>query len=303
MKILLTGPGGFIGRQAMRHLLRRECELHTVDIRPLPDGCAGSVHHIANLLDPAQMRDLITGLRPTHLLHLAWYVTPGKYWTSPDNVRWVQASLDLITAFLDCGGSRSVLAGTCAEYDWLGDGVLREETTPLRPASLYGASKAGLHLMHRQMAALAKSSGAWGRVFYLYGPHEAEGRLVPYVIRSLLAGEPALCGSGAGVRDFLHVEDVGAAFVHLLFSTLEGPVNIGAGEGVSIGDVARKIAEIIGRPELLRLGVRPDPANEPPLLVADAERLRSISFQPAWPLQDGLRNTIEWWRRELPGRR
>jgi nucleoside-diphosphate-sugar epimerase len=299
MKILLTGAGGFIGRQVMRHLLRQECELHTLDIRPLPETCSGSSHHIANLLDPKQMRALVAEIRPTHLLHLAWYVTPGKYWSSPDNVRWVQASLDLIMAFFDGGGTRSVLAGTCGEYDWSGDGILREERTPLRPATLYGSSKAALYLMHAQLAALARTSAAWGRVFYLYGPHEAENRLVPYMIRSLLAGEPAHCGSGAGVRDFLHVEDVGQAFVRLLFSTMEGPVNIGTGEGVSIADVARLIAEIIGRPELLRLGTRTDPPNDPPLLVADAARLRSLSFRPSWTLENGLRSTIEWWRQWL----
>ena len=65
-------------------------------------------------------------LRPSHLLHFAWYVTPGKFWTSPENIDWLQASLDLVTSFLDCGGERSVIAGTCAEYDWTGNGILRE---------------------------------------------------------------------------------------------------------------------------------------------------------------------------------
>lgn len=301
MKVLLTGPSGFVGRHAMGHLLQRNCELHTIDIHPLPEELRGSIHHIADLLDAQQMHQFMKEIRPTHLLHLAWYVTPGKFWTSPDNIRWLQASLDLITAFLDRGGQRSVLAGSCAEYDWSGNGVLREEETPLRPATLYGASKAALYLMYGRMAALAHASAAWGRLFYLYGPHEAESRLVPYVIRSLLTGTPALCGSGTAVRDFLHVDDVGAAFVHLLFGAMEGPVNIGTGEGVSIATIARRIAEKIYRPELLHLGAKPDPSGEPPLLVADATRLRSLPFSPTWTLENGLDNTIDWWRKRLSG--
>ena len=52
-------------------------------------------------------------VRPTHLLHLAWDTTPRVYWTSADNLRWVQTSLDLIQAFVCLGGRRIVFAGTC----------------------------------------------------------------------------------------------------------------------------------------------------------------------------------------------
>src|SRR5205085_8625551 len=125
-------------------------------------------------------------------------------WTAPENVRWVEASLALLRAFAEAGGRRAVLAGTCAEYDWgAGDEVLNERNTPLRPDTLYGAAKHGLHVVGAAQAAQVGFELAWGRVFFLYGPGEAPGRLVPAVARALLAGEPAKTTAGTQVRDFL----------------------------------------------------------------------------------------------------
>ncbi len=64
---------------------------------------------------------------------------------------------------------------------------------------------------------------AWGRVFFLYGPGEAPGRLVASVARALLAGERAATGDGTQIRDFLHVDDVAGAFAALLDSDVTGP--------------------------------------------------------------------------------
>ena len=71
----------------------------------------------ADLLEPgAAERADRASCRPTHLLHLAWYAEPGEYWTSPENLDWVEASLRLLRAFERRAGA--VFAGTCAEYEW-----------------------------------------------------------------------------------------------------------------------------------------------------------------------------------------
>lgn len=249
--------------------------------------------HELDVLDSAATARFVEELRPTHLLHLAWYAEPGAFWESPENERWLTASIALLEAFTASGGARAVIAGTCAEYDWSGDGILSEQHTPLAPQTAYGKAKDAL----RGAAADLDLSLAWGRIFFLYGPHEDERRLVASVTRALLAGTPARTTHGRQVRDFLHVADVGDAFAALVDSRVEGAVNVASGEGVAVADIVQRLAELAGRPDLLELGALEAASGEPPLLVADVGRLRDeVGWRPSRSLDEGLRDTVEWWR-------
>jgi nucleoside-diphosphate-sugar epimerase len=120
------------------------------------------------------------------------------------------------------------------------------------------------------------------------------------VIIDLLQGREARCTHGAQVRSFLHVADVGGAFAALLNSEVQGPVNIGSGESMEIRELLVRLSRRLGRPELLNLGARAAPANEPATLLPDIGRLRDeVGFRPQFTLDEGLADTIEWWRTEL----
>ena len=253
-RVLVTGPGGFLGRQVLPLLGSSGFEIHTVGRQRVE--ARGVTPHSADLLVGDVVAELVERVRPTHLLHLAWYVEHKKFWNALDNVRWAEASLGLLRAFVACGGKRVVTAGSCAEYEW-GHGLCLESETPCRPATLYGASKHGLQVIQSAFCRQAGISSAWGRIFHLYGPHEHPGRFVPSVIRALVEGEPALCSHGRQVRDFLHVRDVAAAFVALLESEVEGPVNVGSGVAVTQRQVVETIAGVTGTPDLIRLGALP----------------------------------------------
>jgi nucleoside-diphosphate-sugar epimerase len=251
------------------------------------------VSHACDLFDVKQVSDLLTAVRPTHLLHLAWIATPGVYWTSPENYRWVEASKHLLAAFAECGGRRAVIAGTCAEYDWSAAGVCNEFITPTRPATVYGRCKNEL----REWCEGCGLSVAWARLFFLYGPREHPARLVPSVARALLAGEVAECSAGTQERDFLHADDVADALLALVRSDITGLVNVGSGEAVAVKDVIELVARDCGRPDLVRLGARPTPVTEPPILVADVSRLRDdLGWRPRIAFEDGLRECVNWWR-------
>ena len=294
-RVLVTGASGFIGRHAIPELAERGYEIHAVSRRPLPGGV---IHHLVDLANDVQVRDMMRAVAPSHLLHLAWDVTPGAFWSSPANLDWVASSLRLYRAFAEHGGRRAVFAGSCAEYDWSG-GPLDEETTPLQPATLYGAAKCALRDLIVRSAETDGISIGWARLFMLYGPHEREARLVPYVARALLRGEPALCGDGRAERDFMHVADVAAALVTLLDSGYQGAVNIASGNCVALAEIIATIAALTGRGDLVRLGARPATAGEPLRLAAAATLLQQVGFRPRFRLTEGLANTVDWWRHEL----
>jgi nucleoside-diphosphate-sugar epimerase len=295
-RVLVTGASGFIGRHAIPILLARGYQVHAIARQPLIEHGKGVVQHCTDLLGAGEARGVIKAIRPTHLLHLAWSAMPGRFWTAPDNIDWVAASLRLANAFAEAGGRRAVYAGTCAEYDWNHD-WLEESATPLVPATLYGKAKNTLRRLVETAAAQTHVATAWARIFSVYGPYEAPERLVPQVITALLRAQPALCTAGTQERDFLHVEDVARALVTVLESDWQGPVNIASGVCLPLRDIVSMIAELVGRPELVRLGARPIPLDEPSRLAAATDVLRRhIGFQPRYGLSNGLAGTLNWWR-------
>ncbi len=339
-RILVTGAGGFVGRHTLDPLRACGFEVHgtmapgeVLDVR-------GVVEHGVDLLDSHQVRRLFGDVAPSHLLHLAWCTEHGEYWEAPENLDWVAASLTLARAFHEYGGRRMVVAGSCAEYDWAapnrtsqgtaptlsgrrgrGEAGSRNEkkanreggefcetstcterVTPCNPATLYGISKHALHTLISAFNARVGISGAWARIFFLFGPNEDPNRLVASVIRALLSGEPAECTHGEQVRDFLHVADAGSALAALVDSGVEGPVNVASGNAAPLRDLLHVLGKHLGRADLIRLGAKPAPPNDPPILAADTRRLNvEVGWEPAMDLETGLEATIAWWRNRLKG--
>lgn len=302
-RVLVTGANGFIGRHTLNILKERDFDVHAVTSKThLPTDVNFNWHTI-DLLDYGQVRALMQETQPTHLLHFAWDTTPGRYWISSDNFRWVQASLELLLQFRRYGGQRIVMAGTCAEYSWK-DGFCSEFTTPTSPITPYGICKNSLQSMLGAYSAQSGLSSAWGRIFFLYGPHEAPERLIPSVVYSLLKGKPARCTHGNQIREFLHVRDAADAFVALLESKVSGPVNISSGKPVTLKDIIYMVADKLNRRDLVQLGVIEPPKNEPKRIVADTQRLNNeVGWVPKINLDRGLDQTILWWRRVLGDKR
>lgn len=298
--MLVTGASGFIGRRAIAPLLERGYEVHAVARGEPPEEATEAQWHRCDLAGSGGPA-LAAKVRATHLLHFAWYAEHGRYWSAPENLDWVGASLALVRAFREAGGSRIVAAGTCAEYDWSGPCCSPE--TPLAPATLYGTAKDALR---RVLEAYARESGlsfAWGRIFFVYGPHEQPSRLIAAVARAVLDGESIGTTHGRQLRDLLYVDDVASAFAAVLHSGVDGSLDVGSGVGTALADVVLRLQELAGREGLVRLGAIPL-TNEPTALVADTEVLaRDVGWLPSVELDDGLRRTLCWWQERLSGTR
>jgi nucleoside-diphosphate-sugar epimerase len=299
-RVLVTGASGFVGRWSVASLLAHGAEVHTVQ-RHAADA-AGVVAHTVDLHDRDAVTALIQQVRPTHLLHFAWIATPGDYLTSPDNLRWLSSSLELVRIFFANEGRRVVVAGTAAEYGWTA-GVCSEHTTPCRPATLYAACKHAQYEVAERLARHEAQSFAEGRLFWVHGPQESPERLVPSMIRASRSRTPFLLRYPRNVCDYLHVADAGAAFSALLASDVEGAVNIGSGEGVALARLAELVGEETGEGLILDRGEQIEsecgPASDAPAMVVVAETTRltrEVGFSPRYRLEDGIRETVAWWK-------
>jgi GDP-L-fucose synthase len=108
------------------------------------------------------------------------------------------------------------------------------------------------------------------------------------------SGEVVLWGSGTPRREFLHVDDLGRAIVHLL-DTYDEPehINVGVGEDVTIRELAELVAEVVGfRGEILQDRTRPDGT---PRKLLDVSRIQALGWRPTIGLREGIAETYRWF--------
>jgi nucleoside-diphosphate-sugar epimerase len=250
-----------------------------------------------DLADTEALQLQLRRWRPDVCIHLAWYAVPGKYLTAPENIESLRVSLSLLEELSRAGCARLVAVGTCAEYDTHLGGVLSEDS-PTRPDTLYAACKLSAGLIGQQRAEQLGIGFTWARIFYLYGPDENEGRMIPSLIRTVREGKEFAASAGTQVRDYLHVSDVAAALAALAVKPSTGTFNVCSGEPVTVGRLMTTLGAMLGRPELIRLGALPDRDWEPPYICGDSSRLRQATgWSPRYGLDAGLQDTLDWWSR------
>ncbi|MEO8859167.1 MAG: NAD(P)-dependent oxidoreductase [Burkholderiaceae bacterium] len=290
MKVLLTGASGFLGRHVLDALHNARIEVVVLG-RTRPAGIAEPSFIAADLLVTQDLAPCMHAAGASHLLHLAWVTEHGRYWTSPENLRWVEATLRLVQAFCESGGQHVVVAGTCAEYAW-DERPCREDDTALLPGTLYGTAKDATRRLLEALCVQEQVRFAWGRIFFPFGPGEGAARLLPRLIEAL-KGRAAPFGVGvAARRDFLYASDVAQALVTLVQGAAAGCFNIGSGEATAVGELVRMLARLLERDPRCVLGQAAERATGPSLLLADNCKLRALGWQPQFTLEQGLENMV-----------
>lgn len=298
-QVLVTGATGFLGSHCLAPLVERGFDVLALYHQRVPQDVPGIRWVRGDIMDRQVMRRLLEEHKPKDLLHLAWFVEPGKLVSDPANLSWLSASLDLIRAFRECGGERCTISGSCYEYDWR-FGYCVDDVTPCEPDTLYGAVKDCLRRTFLAYCTATGLSGSWGRAFFLYGPRENPSRLVSSVIISLLKDSPAKSSHGLQVRDYLHVQDVADGMVALFASQGRGAYNIAGNTPTTIREIVELLGKITDRVELLQIGAIPARPNDAPLVLGDGRRkLKDTGWQPKIALEPGLSATVDWWRAQL----
>jgi nucleoside-diphosphate-sugar epimerase len=298
-RVLVTGGRGFLGSHVVRALLASDRDVAVLtrsrSAPPMAGDDAGKVAIISgSLQDREQLRDRISEWRPDACIHLAWYAEPGRYLESPENLSALDGTLALLQALIDVGCATVAMAGSCAEYD-TDQGWLNEDT-PLRPRTIYAASKASGSMLVQQLAKDTGTSVAWARIFYPYGPFEDRRRAVPALILSLLEGRRFAASAGDQVRDYVYGKDAAEAFVTLIDQRASGAFNVASGVPITIRQLMEMIGDQLGGRDLIDFGAAPPRAWEPRFIAGDTTRLRSLGWSPRYTLDRGLEETIAWWR-------
>ncbi|HEV3168101.1 MAG TPA: NAD(P)-dependent oxidoreductase [Isosphaeraceae bacterium] len=302
MTVLVTGANGFVGSHVVRRLLASDVNVAAM-VRPGSslarlEGLDERLEIMrVDLADADEVRIKISDSKPDACIHLAWYAEPGKYLDAQENLDSLRYSLNLVETLGRTGCRHMVGVGTCFEYE-LGPSLLTEDSVT-KPQTLYAAAKLAFSLVAAQRLAQLGIGMAWARLFYMYGPYEDERRLVPAAINALAAGREFPCTSGEQVRDYMHIEDVASGICELSRKSLQGTFNVCSGRPVTVATLVQTLGELLGRPDLIRMGAFPNREWDPPFVGGDSLRLRTeAQWSPRYQLSDGLAATVEWWKRQ-----
>ncbi|WP_172824773.1 NAD-dependent epimerase/dehydratase family protein [Pajaroellobacter abortibovis] len=302
---MVTGATGFIGIHMTKRLIK---EGHTVYVLMRPKSKqrrrfndeVGLIPHVieANFLDREAVRIAFNRCQPEVCIHLAWCPVAGGHINGIENIQYVDATMHLAECLFEVGCHRLIVTGTCLEYDTT-VGYLAENT-PLKPNSLYAACKHSLFEMLTQWASIRGVNLTWIRPFYMYGPYESENRLVPHVISSLLRGEFVKLTEGYQMRDYLYIDDVVSAIYTVIAHRIQGPINVGSGEPVTVRQIVDILARSFHGSKLIKYGVKnkSKETEEPLFICANIDKLRNqTNWKSRFGLEEGLKATIEWWQK------
>ena len=291
--ILVTGANGFLGANLIRRLLEDAVRVVAL-VRPTADtwrlgGVLDDVELIrAELLDKAGVPAVDA------VVHLAAAGVAGGVddrAVLEANVLGTHGAVELAVR---AGASRLLYCGSCFEY---GPGEGHRESDPVRPISIYGASKAAGWTVVQAVARQHGLSVVGVRPFTVYGPYESMHRLVPSTCLSLVREEPVRLTAGTQQRDFVFVDDAVAALLAVLSSPAEGETfNICSGTPFSVSDVAERLVELHGGGSALLRGALPSRAVEFETLSGDPSRMRAIvGWSASTDLDTGLSRTLAWF--------
>jgi dTDP-glucose 4,6-dehydratase len=194
-------------------------------------------------------------------------------------------------------GARMVQVSTDEVYGDLEAGGSSKEMDALHPSSPYSAAKASGDLL---VVAYARTYGvnvSITRGSNTYGPNQYPEKFIPLFVTNALDGEPLpLYGDGRQVRDWLFVEDHCAGIELVLREGRPGEAyNVGGGDEHENIDVAERMLELTRADRSLLRSV-PDRPGHDRRYSLDTTKLRGLGWKPRKPFDDGLRETVEWYR-------
>tara|TARA_R110002020_G_scaffold162244_1_gene347750 strand:- start:55 stop:1005 length:951 start_codon:yes stop_codon:yes gene_type:complete len=266
-RVLLTGATGFVGRQIHRALFADGHEVRVL-IRP---GSAGRLVAPADIVEtPDLFAEPMSCLSAAcegidTLVHAAWYVEPGRYLEAEENLACLSGSLTLARAAAKVGVGQVIGIGTCFEYALPSERLTVD--SPLKPDTLYAATKVALYTALERYLVGQSVSFAWARLFYLHGEGEHSNRLVPYVRACLAEGKIAKLSAGTQLRDFLDVAEAGRQIASIASSEQAGAINICSGRAITLRAFVEDIADETGQRDLLEFGSAPLRAGDPAAVV------------------------------------
>jgi UDP-glucose 4-epimerase len=320
MNILVTGGAGYIGSVTTEMLLDRGHKVCVFD--SLERGHRAAIDDRArfvqgDLRNPDDITNAMGSIKPDAVMHFAAFALVGESMDDPmmyfrNNV---VGGLNLVDAMTKSGVPRIVFSSTCATYGQP-EVMPMTEDLPQRPTNPYGESKLQFEKILNWFRDRKNLQSVFLRYFNAAGAtekfgedHEPETHLIPNVLlvalgkkdKVMMFGDDYETPDGSCVRDYIHIVDLAQAHILALEGTMQGPFNLGNGDGYSVKEVVKIAREITGHD--IPAEISPRRPGDPAKLIASAGKAQSVlGWKPKYPeLSTIMQHAWNWHQRNPNG--
>lgn len=311
-RIFITGANGFIGSELTKKLsgeyevfglIRTTSNRHALD--SLKDSLERIEIRYGNLTDYAAIKKMMRDISPHFIIHLGAATAVRHSFENPLEFQETnhQATANLVHTALDIPDFKKFLfASTMEVYGWQEGKTPLPEETPLHPESPYAVSKVAAEEYIKMAGEAYGLPYLISRACNTFGRKDNTGFIVEYIITNMLKEKTVYLGTPHAVRDMMYVDDHVNAYITSLKSSIKkGVFNFGTGSMTSMKDLAEKISTLIGFNGKIIHNFPPGYPSRPvvsPFLSLDSTKAKkALGWEPAIPLEEGLKKTIDFWRK------
>jgi NAD dependent epimerase/dehydratase len=308
-RVLITGAGGFIGSHLTEEMVRQGATVSALvhyngrndwgNIEALPADVKASIEVLtSDIRDPFITDRVVRG--KAVVFHLAALIAIPYSYTAPASYidTNVVGTLNVLQAAINHGVERVVQTSTSETY---GTAMYTpmDESHPLQAQSPYAASKIGADKLAESFHRSFDAPVAILRPFNTFGPRQSARAVIPTIVSQALFRDRIELGSLTPIRDLTYVSDTVNGFLRIATAPdVAGEVvNIGRGEGVTVGEMARRITALLGtdKPVVsVAERARPERSEVLELICNNTKARESMGWAPQVSLDQGLRHVIDW---------
>ena len=310
--MLITGAGGFIGSHLAERLAREGARtramvhynalgsrgwLEQSDLRSEMEIIPGDIRDAGSVLRVMEGVEVV--------FHLAALIAIPYSYEAPDSyvATNVMGTLNVLRMARSLGVTRIVHTSTSEVYG-SAQYVPITETHPLVGQSPYSASKIGADKLAEAFHLSFGLPVVTVRPFNTFGPRQSARAVIPTIITQCLAGKDIVLGSLGPTRDFNFCQNTVDGFLAAATAeqALGRTLNLGSGQEISIGDLARMIVSMVGGKSRLvedAKRVRPEKSEVERLLASNELAAAVLGWTPKVAFEEGLEQTVEWFRANL----
>ena len=314
-KVLVTGAGGFIGSHLVEELVKQGEDVRTLVrynsrderglLEDLPKEIQDQIEVVpGDLKDPDGVKKAVRGC--PKIFHLGALIAIPYSYVHPFN--FVQTNVigtaHLLNACLENSGVEKIIHTSTSEVYGTAQYIPIDEKHPLQAQSPYAASKIAADKLAESYNLSFGLPIATIRPFNTFGPRQSLRAIIPTIVSQAIHDKKIRLGNTKPRRDFLFVKDTVRGFIQVgkCEEAVGMVVNIGTGTDISIEELVRKILYQMGKKEEIEVEnqrIRPEKSEVMQLLCDTRLAQKLFQWTPRYSLEDGLRETIEWYEKNL----